>query len=115
MQRNGEVIASNQKLLPTKIKSTDQVLDVGGWHAPLNRANFVIDILPYETRNKNGAISKDIWPDEFFSKKTFLKLDLCEKKAWQFPNKYFDFVFCVHTLEDLRDPIWVCQEILRVG
>ncbi len=26
------------------------VLDVGGWAAPLNRADWVIDLMPYETR-----------------------------------------------------------------
>ncbi len=32
-----------------------------------------------------------------------------------FADKQFDFVICSHTLEDLRDPLWVCSELMRVG
>ena len=29
-----------------------KVLDVGGWAAPLNRADWVIDQMPYESRER---------------------------------------------------------------
>jgi hypothetical protein len=32
-----------------------------------------------------------------------------------FADNFFDFVICSQTLEDLRDPIWVCEEVRRVG
>jgi hypothetical protein len=32
-----------------------------------------------------------------------------------FEDRQFDFVVCSHTLEDVRDPIWVCSELSRVG
>ncbi|MDA0737398.1 MAG: methyltransferase domain-containing protein [Nitrospirae bacterium] len=40
---------------------------------------------------------------------------MCARDKWPFEDKKFDFVFCSHTLEDVRDPIWVCQELMRVG
>jgi len=33
-----------------RIQPNDLVLDVGGWACPFNRANWIIDAAPYETR-----------------------------------------------------------------
>lgn len=101
--------------LPRHVSDSDRVLDVGGWHAPWNRADHVIDIMPYETRNQAGAMLKDRYPKERFTKETFHQMDICSSKPWPFPDKHFDFVYCSNTLEDLRDPVRVCSEILRVG
>ena len=101
--------------LPNHINPSDRVLDVGGWHAPLNRADYVVDIMPYATRNRNGALLKEVWPSERFSKDTFLPLDICRPEPWPFKDKFFDFVFCSNTLEDVRDPVRVCSEMVRVG
>src|SRR5689334_18962407 len=32
------------------ISADDVVLDIGGWASPFNRANYVMDAFPYETR-----------------------------------------------------------------
>ena len=32
------------------------VLDIGGWACPFNRANFVVDVEPYETRRFYGTM-----------------------------------------------------------
>ena len=94
------------------IKEGDKVLDIGGWAGTLNRATHVIDINPYETRNKIHQIDKT---KEYYSKKTWIQRDVCDKKPLPFPNKFFNFVFCSNTLEDIRDPIWLCSEIRRIG
>ena len=28
---------------------------------------------------------------------------------------FFDFAICSHTLEDVCDPVWVCEELARVA
>jgi hypothetical protein len=108
------VIQENVEKLKTLIRPQDQVLDIGGWHSPLNRANAVIDIMPYETRHQANALLTDVWPEERFTKESFVQTDICQA-PWPFADKQFDFVVCSHTLEDLRDPITVCREIIRVG
>jgi len=96
----------------SKIKSADKVLDVGGWARPFSRANYVIDYLPYATRAREGNIGSC---REFFNKKTWIVFDICSREKFPFKDKEFDFVFCSHVLEDIRDPIWVCSEINRIG
>ncbi len=41
--------------------------------------------------------------------------DICSHRPWPFEDDYFDFVVCTFTLEDVRDPIRVCEEMSRVG
>jgi hypothetical protein len=88
------------------------VLDVGGWAAPFNRANWMLDIMPYETRGGLGSYGP---PPERFSAQTWVQRDMCDKEPWPFADDQFDFSLCVTTLEDIRDPIWVCQELARVS
>jgi SAM-dependent methyltransferase len=94
----------------------DRVLDIGGWARPFNRADYVIDAEPYETRGYYGASRPaQGGANERFTSATWIRRDLCDHAPYPFPDKYFDFVICSHTLEDLRDPIRVCAEIVRVG
>ena len=88
------------------------VLDVGGWASPLARADWVIDLMPYETRGLYGEPDPE---PERFSEDTWLVRDICDRAPWPFGDEEFDFVVCSHTLEDVRDPIWVCEEMSRVA
>ena len=88
------------------------VLDVGGWAKPLPRANWVIDLMPYETRGLYGVASPG---EERFSASTWVERDICDREPWPFEDDQFDFSICSHTLEDVRDPIWVCSELNRVS
>lgn len=108
------VIVSNLEKVLAEIGENDRVLDVGGWAAPLNRADWVLDLMPYETRGVLPPGSFGPGPERF-SKETWVQMDMCSRDPWPFEDDEFDFVFCVQTLEDVRDPIGVCREISRVG
>lgn len=88
------------------------VLDVGGWARPLARADHVLDLLPYETR---GGLGTDGEGEERFTAASWLQRDVCAREPWPYADDQFDFATCSHTLEDLRDPVWVCQELSRVA
>jgi methyltransferase family protein len=88
------------------------VLDVGGWAKPLSRADWVLDLLPYETRGMYGPDRDD---PERFTAHTWVTRDICAREPWPFADDQFDFAVCAHTLEDVRDPVWVCQELGRVA
>jgi hypothetical protein len=98
------------------IRPEDKVLDIGGWARPFNRANYVLDAEPFETRNYYGpALPAQGGDREFFSKDTWIRRDICAKEPFPFADKEIDFVMCSHTLEDIRDPLWVCAEMIRVA
>jgi hypothetical protein len=82
---------------------------------PFNRANFMLDALPYETRGYYGDPPWQGGEIEHFSRETWIQRDICEKTPWPFPDKVFDFAVCSHTLEDVRDPLFVCEELMRVS
>ena len=102
----------------TRIGPVDRVLDVGGWACPFNRANSVLDRGPFETRGfyKTIGLPASQGPDlEHFTNETWVVRDICERTPWPFADKSFDFAICSHTLEDIRDPLFVCAELNRVA
>ena len=98
--------------LSTRLGDEDRVLDVGGWARPLARADWVLDLMPYETR---GMLGRDGAGEERFGAGTWVTRDICDRDPWPFEDGAFDFAVCSHTLEDLRDPVWVCGELQRVA
>ncbi len=68
--------------------------------------------MPYETRHAHDSL--DSQDKERFTKETWMEIDAC-KAPWPFPDKYFDFVFCSNMLEDVRDPLSICSEMMRVS
>ena len=90
-----------------------RVLDVGGWACPLARADVVLDLMPYETRGLYGTLGP---PEaERFTPETWVRHDICAREPFPFADDAFDLVVCSHTLEDVRDPVWVASELSRVG
>jgi Methyltransferase domain len=89
------------------------VLDVGGWAIPFPRADWVLDLAPYETRGEWGYDGDPA--EERFNADRWVQRDICERVPWPFADGEFDFAICSHTLEDVRDPVWVCSELQRVA
>jgi len=90
------------------------VLDVGGWAQPFERADWVLDLLPHETRGIYGYDHSQR-ENERFTADTWVQRDMCDRAPWPFADDEFDFAICSHTLEDVRDPIWCSQELVRVA
>ena len=89
------------------------VLDVGGWASPLPCADWVIDLMPYETRGalrEARARGRAVLVTRPGSRPTS-----ATARPWPFADGQFDFSVCGQTLEDLRDPVWVCSEFSRVS
>lgn len=94
------------------LDARELVLDIGGWAKPFPRADWVIDLMPFETRGLYGRLGEGT---ERFSHETWVQRDICDRVPWPFDDGQFDFAVCSHTLEDVRDPVWVCSEIERVS
>ena len=98
------------------LREGDLVLDVGGWADPFERADWVLDLMPYETRGLYAHPSADPGAGpERFSTETWVCRDICDREPWPFADDQFEFAICSHTLEDVRDPVWVCSELVRVA
>jgi ubiquinone/menaquinone biosynthesis C-methylase UbiE len=68
--------------------------------------------MPYATRGAYGERGEE---RERFSAQTWVERDICDRDPWPFADGQFDFAICSHTLEDVRDPVWVCSELTRVA
>jgi hypothetical protein len=106
------MLAASAERITEQLGDDALVLDAGGWAVPFPRADWVIDLMPYETRGAYGEWDRGA---ERFSAETWVERDLCERRPWPFADDQFDFAVCAHTLEDLRDPVWACSELNRVA
>ncbi len=68
--------------------------------------------MPYATR---GLYGKPAPEEERFSEASWVQTDICDRRPWPFADGQFDFSVCAQTLEDVRDPVWVCSELARVS
>ena len=104
---------TSEKRIMANLRPDDVVLDIGGWARPFNRADYVIDAEPYDTRGYYGTPQGG--EREYFNAETWIRRDVCDHTPFPFHDKELDLVICSQTLEDVRDPIWVCSEMVRVG
>jgi hypothetical protein len=105
--------ASEQRILD-RLTPEDLVLDVGAGASPFVRADWVLDLVAYEDRGLYGYDDARR-AAERFTAATWVRQDMCARESWPFADGQFDFAVCSHVLEDVRDPVWVCQELTRVA
>lgn len=104
----------NARQIESVLPADALVIDVGGGMAPFARADWVIDAVSFDQR---GALLRGRGPQRpgRFRRETWVERDLCAREPWPFADNQFDYAVCSHVLEDVRDPIWVCQEISRIA
>lgn len=112
------MLEAAREALFERMAPDDVVVDIGGWADPFERADFVVDLMPYATRGlyeREGWISPRPRHPERFSSGTWIQRDICDRQPYPFDDDSVDFVVCGHTLEDVRDPVWVCSEMDRIA
>lgn len=88
------------------IGSEELVLEVGGGHNPLKRANVIADIDFY------SGIHRDGMPIQVDSNRFYVQGDIANLP---FSDKAFDWVICFHVLEHVENPQSACDELMRVA
>ncbi len=104
------ILRRNLQAVIARARAAPRVLDVGGWYLPLHAATHVLDLNPYDSRGQ----PLDPENPARFSAATWCVQDACVA-PWPWPDKFFDFSFCSHLLEDVRDPLAVVRELSRVA
>jgi hypothetical protein len=106
------MLEASAERIRAELIEDDVVLDIGGGAQPFSRADWVMDWLPHEARaglgHRGGA-------SERFTRATWIRRDICDREPYPFADKQVDFVICSHTLEDVRDPCFVCSEMVRIA
>ena len=106
------MLAASAEQILDRLGPSDLVLDVGGWASAVRAGGLGAG--PDAVRDP-GLYGEDPCDEERFGADTWVQRDICDREPWPFADGQFDFVICSHTLEDIRDPVWVCSELQRVG
>jgi hypothetical protein len=107
------VLPSSADRITAQLDDRALVLDVGGAGRPFSRADWILDLAPYEARGQLGWNGERA--AERFTPETWVQRDICDREPWPFADGFFDFAVCSHTLEDVRDPVWVAAELQRIA
>jgi hypothetical protein len=99
----------NYILSNKKNNSNYQVIDVGGsyggWSTPY--VDAIVDFNDIKSNNINNII--------FFKIDITNPNDYDELLSYIEKNGKFDFCVCTHTLEDIMNPIFVCEQIEKIS
>jgi hypothetical protein len=80
------------------IPKTAKVLEIGPGHIPFPRADVFVDFQPCPQVKPDQLVMANLAVDPL-----------------PFEDKSFDFIYCRHVLEDMYNPILLCNEMSRVG
>ena len=89
------------------IKPGDKVLDMGSGHIPFPLATHLADITLEDHFAGRAGV-----PFKYVDSKPVYE---CNVEKTSFADKEFDFVYCSHVLEHVRDPATACTELMRIG
>lgn len=84
--------------LESRIPEGAQVLEVGPGTSCFRRADVFVDVVDAPSVPEGKLLKHDIAVSQL-----------------PFPDKFFDFAYCRHTLEDMYDPFAACREMSRVA
>jgi hypothetical protein len=88
-----------------EIMRRDLVADIGSGQDPHPRANVLCDKFLVDTTERScGA---DVHVDR--------PVVVCDATRTPFPDKTFDFVYCAHLLEHMKEPAGLLDELQRIG
>ena len=105
--------ASRRRILES-LADDALVLDVGAGGSPFERADWVLDILPFEER---GIYAYDaITASERFTRDTWMQRDMCDHEPWPFEDGQFDFAVFLMSVAELKSvaPYVVMSDGTRV-
>jgi len=111
VMRPGDENIINQHAKWIAAQDFGAVLDVGGFEKPLRAATHVLDLYHYAGRRVDEG--RGPLPERF-TELTWMLWDV-NQIPWPFASHFFDYVWCCQVLEDIRDPIAVCNEMQRVA
>ena len=88
-----------------RIRKGKKVLDIGCGAYPFPLATHLADVSVTDNTERFGLPIP----------KTNLPLYECSVEHMPFDDSEFDFIYCAHVLEHVKDPASACRELMRVG
>ena len=93
-----------ERYIDFDIRAGERVLDVGNGGNPFPHATVLVDrFLEMNATRHEPLVTEN---------KPFVLADVHDLP---FRDKSFDYVYCVHVLEVVENPLKACQELMRVG
>jgi len=93
-----------EKLIPFQIPVGSRVLDIGSGPVPFYRATVLCERFLGPTGHRQGEVRTGGLP-----------MVVADIHDLPFQDRSFDFIYCAHVLEHVKDPVTACREMMRVG
>ena len=97
-------LAYQQRFIQFDIRAGERVLDVGSGGYPFPHATHLADLYMSGTSHRSEPLRRGTLP-----------LQQCDLERLPYADHTFDFVYCSHVLEHVKDPAKACEELMRVG